>query len=65
MKVMVNIQSCISTSFDVLLHSSVKKMQGWGFVHLPSLSYHTYLVCILFGMQSLHLFYIFNVFISV
>ena len=33
-------------------------MQGWGFVnlHVPSLLCHSYLVCILFGMPSLHLF---------
>ena len=31
-------------------------MQGWGFVNLPSLLYHPYLVCILFGMPFLHPF---------
>ena len=31
-------------------------MQGWGFVNLPSPLYHPYLVCILFGMPSLHPF---------
>ena len=31
-------------------------MQGLGFVNLPSLLYHSYLVCIPFGMPSLHLF---------
>ena len=41
---------------NVQLHSSVKKMQGWGFVYLPSLLYHPYLVCIIFGIPSLHLF---------
>ena len=38
----------------------MKKMQGWDFVYLPSLLhvYHPYLVCMLFGVPSLHLFYI-------
>ena len=31
-------------------------MQGCGFVNLPSLLYHPYLVCTLFGMPSLHPF---------
>ena len=31
--------------------SSVKKMQGWSFVHLPSLSYLVYTQC--FGEPSL------------
>ena len=29
-------------------------MQGWGFVHLTSLLYHPYLVCILFGMLFIY-----------
>ena len=40
----------------IQLHSSVEKIQGWGFVYLPSLLPHPYLVYILFGMPSLHLF---------
>ena len=42
----------------IFLHysSSVIKMQGWDFVYLPSLLYHTQLVCILFGMPPLHCF---------
>ena len=31
-------------------------MQGCGFVNLPSLLHHPYLVCTLFGMPSLHPF---------
>ena len=31
-------------------------MQGWGFANLPSQLYHPYLVCILFGIPSLHPF---------
>ena len=38
------------------LQTNVKMMQGWGFVKLPSLWYHPYLVCILFGMPSPHPF---------
>ena len=30
---------------NVQLHSSVTKIQRWGFVYLPSLLYHPYLVC--------------------
>ena len=56
MKVMVNIQSPIPTSF-------LKKMQVLGFVYLPSLSYYTYPVCILFWHAIPRSFYIANVFI--
>ena len=52
-KVMVSIQSPIPT----FLH---EKSAEIGFVYLHSLLYHSYLVCMLFGMPSLHLF-IFNV----
>ena len=38
------------------LQTNVKTMQGWGFVNLPSLLYHPYLVCIVFGIPSLHPF---------
>ena len=31
-------------------------MQGWGFVKLPLLLYHPYLVCMIYGMPSLHPF---------
>ena len=48
--VKVNIQSPILT---LQLYSSVEKMQEGGFVCLSSLSYHPYLVCILFGVPSL------------
>ena len=51
--VKVNLQSPISTF----------TMQGWGFVTLPSLLY-PYLVCILFGIPSLHLFITFLSFTS-
>ena len=40
----------------------MKEMLGRGFVNLPSLLYHPYLVCIHFGMTSPTSFYIFNVF---
>ena len=30
--------------FTLQLYSSVKKMQGWGFMYLPSFVYHHYLV---------------------
>ena len=39
-------------------------MQGKGFVDLPSLLYHPYLVCILFRKAISTSFYIFNVFLS-
>ena len=43
--------------FTLQLYSGVKKMQGWGFVYLPSFLDHPYLVCILFGHANpLHLF---------
>ena len=29
-------------------------MQGWGFVYLPLLLYHPFLVCILFGVHVMH-----------
>ena len=51
--IQVNLQSPVPTSF---LHCSCKLMCKQGFVHLPSLLYHPYLVCILFGMPSLHHF---------
>ena len=69
--VKVNLQSPIPTSFYIAVtnqfHShkatslhrfdiNVKAMQGCGFVNLPSLLYHPYLVCTLFGMPSLHPF---------
>ena len=38
------------------LQTNVKTMQGWGFANLTSLLYPPYLVCILFGMPSLHPF---------
>ena len=44
----VNLQSLIPALF-----SNVKRCRE-GFVNLPSLLYHLYLVCILFGMPSLH-----------
>ena len=54
----------IPTSFYTTVHSSVKKMQGWGFIYLPSLLYHPYLVCIrTFWCAILTSFYISNVFI--
>ena len=41
----------------------VKRVKGLDFVYLPSLSYHSYLVCELFGMLSLHYFtFIFSCF---
>ena len=42
--------------FTLQLKTNVKTMQGWGFANLPSLLYHPYLLCILFGMPSLHPF---------
>ena len=53
-KAKVKIQSPIPTSLYTIPNSHVKKMQGGGFVYLPSHFYHTYLVCILFGVSSLH-----------
>ena len=53
-KAKVKIQSPIPTSLYTIPNSHVKKMQGGGFVYLLSLFYHTYLVCILFGVSSLH-----------
>ena len=43
---------------------SAKKMWGWGFANMFTFAFmhHPY-VCLLFGMPSLHFFYIFNVFI--
>ena len=38
----------------------MEKMQGWGFLYLPSLLDHPYLVCIHFGVPSLHLFTFFS-----
>ena len=46
--------------FTLQLQTGGKMMQGWGFVYLPSLLYHPYLVCILFGMPSLHLLMFFK-----
>ena len=37
----------------------VKRVKGLDFVYLPSLSYHSYLVCELFGMLSLHYLHLF------
>ena len=42
--------------FTLQLQANVKTMQGCGFVNFPSLLYHSYLVCTLFGMPSLHPF---------
>ena len=53
--VKVNLQSPIPT-LQLQTGVKVKTMQGWGFVYLPSLLYHPYLVFMLFGMPSLHLF---------
>ena len=45
------------TSFYITIANyNVKTMQGCGFVNLPSLLYHPYLVCTLFGMSSPHSF---------
>ena len=57
----INFMYCIACMNQSLLPqdlkmSNVKTMHGLGFVNLPSLLYHPYLVCILFGMPSLHLF---------
>ena len=55
-KVKVKIQRDLSPHlFTLQLHSSVEKMLGLGFVYLPSLLHHPYLVCTLFVMPSLHL----------
>ena len=54
--VKVNLQSPILHLFTLQLQTNVKTMQGCGFVNLPSLLYHPYLVCTLFGMPSLHPF---------
>ena len=55
--VKVNLQSPIPIHlFTLQLQTIVKMMQGCGFVNLPSLLYHPYLVCTLFGMPSLHPF---------
>ena len=48
--------------FTLQLQTNVKTMQGWGFVNLPLLLHHHYLVCILFGMPSLHPFTFFLMF---
>ena len=55
-KVKVNIQSPIPASFSHQSTCKCKKMQGQGFAYQPSLLYNPYLVCILVGMPSLHLF---------
>ena len=52
-------------SFTTTHHlHSYKGEKGWGFAKTLTFAFmdHPYLVCILFGMPSLHLFYIFNVF---
>ena len=54
--VKVNLQSLSLHLFTLQLQTNVKTMQGCGFVNLPSLLYHPYLVCTLFGMPSLHPF---------
>ena len=41
--------------FTLQLHFNVRKMQGWGFVYLPSLLYPPLFV-LFFVMPSLHLF---------
>ena len=45
------------TPMQVYLYS-VKMMYGWGFANTLTFAFtnHLYLVCILFGMTSLHLF---------
>ena len=57
-KVKVNIQKPYPYIFYTT-YSRVERMEGWGFVYLPLLLYHPYLVCILFGVPSLHIFTIF------
>ena len=49
------IQNKALSLYNTTVHSSMEKMQGWGFVYLSSLLPHPYLVCIPFGMPSLHL----------
>ena len=48
----------LPSSFHALSNCSVKKMQGWGFANMLTFAFmhHPYLVCILFGMPSLHHF---------
>ena len=54
---------CASLARSDVLHYICKLVWKWcrdeEFVNLPSLLYHSYLVCILFGMSSLHLLYLF------
>ena len=44
------------------LHFNMKKMQGWGFVYLPSLLYPPLFVLFI-GMLSLHLFSFLMIFV--
>ena len=47
-----HIQSPYLYRFTLQLHTK-KQMQGVGLVYLPSLSYHSHLVCMIFCMPSL------------
>ena len=54
--VKVNLQSPIPTSFYIAVTNQCQNDAGMWLCKLPSLLYHPYLVCTLFGMPSLHLF---------